>query len=136
MSWTGVSVTDGRFKRDDDRGLLPESSYGSGQEDVALEDAEKLWIRSGTPVETANSETRRVVVSFDVEHQILGAEESVTVTGTELAAQTRPTFLHAGFGGSVRLGDRALSLQGRFGFSTAGSGNRDFTTEIGMAFRF
>ena len=92
--------------------------------------------RLGFLVEKGESESRRLFASVDVEHLFAGAERSITVAGTRLAAHAHPTHFRVGLGGSVQLSDRVPVLHGLLGYSASGKDNQDFMAEVRMEIRF
>ncbi len=104
---------------------------------VAPGRAESVQGRAGVLIAMAPTEANaRLHASLDLEHEF-EPELEVMAAGTRLTAEVKPTWVRAGVGGSMPLGDNDTTvLAGDVFYATAGSGNTEFGGGIALTIRF
>ena len=104
---------------------------------MSLEEGRSLKGRLGLGVETKlnGSPENRLIGSLDVEHE-LKDETKVRVSGTELKATAKATWLRLGLDGVHSWGDGRYALQGGVSYTEGGGGNYEIGGELALKVRF
>ena len=126
LSWSSVKM---------DAFVEPTSLGGTGT--VSPDRAESVMARVGVQAELGPRDgASRLYGSLDLEHEFRPEFEVMAGT-TPLKGEVKPTWVRAGIGGAMPLGnDGRTMLAGDAFYATAGSGNADFGGGVALNIRF